>query len=190
MIDNKMNFKTHINYITGKIAKHAGILYRIKHNMPPKTRLIYYNSFVLPYLNYNIIHWGRNNDIHLKPLVTMQKRIIRTIADAEYLAHTTPLFRKFNILKLVDLYAFHAVLDTHIKIKNGAYKIEHDINTRNSNLSKPKRHYLKRTQQSITHMGPTLWNSLPENLRSINSIPNFKRKLKKHYISKYDFAEV
>ena len=29
MIDNKMNFKTHINYITGKIAKHAGILYRL-----------------------------------------------------------------------------------------------------------------------------------------------------------------
>ena len=39
--DLKMNFKKHINYITGKIAKHAGILYRIKHGMPLQTRLTY-----------------------------------------------------------------------------------------------------------------------------------------------------
>ena len=184
-----MNFKYHTNYIAGKIAKHAGILYRIKNNMPTKTRVTYYNSFVLPYLNYNILHWGSTNDVHLKPLVTIQKRIIRTIADAEYLAHTTPLFRKFNVLKLVDLYKYHAVLDTHIKLQNGAYRIEHDLNTRNRNLSKPKAHKLTRTQQSITHMGPSLWNSLPEEFHSINSIPIFKRKLKTHYLSQYDVDE-
>ena len=189
MIDTKMNFKYHTNYIASKIAKHAGILYRIKDNMQTKTRLTYYNSFVLPYLNYNILHWGSTNDVHLKPLVTIQKRIIRSIADAEYLAHTTPLFRKFNVLKLVDLYKYHAVLDTHIKIQNGAYRIEHDLNTRNRNLSKPKAHKLTRTQQSITHMGPSLWNSLPEEFHSINSIPIFKRKLKTHYLSQYDVDE-
>ena len=112
-IDSKMNFKKHINYITGKIAKHAGILYRIKQGMPLKTRLTYYNSFVLPYLNYNILHWGNTNDNHLKPLIIIQKRIIRTIADADYLAHTSPLFKKLNLLKLVDLYNFQANKNCH-----------------------------------------------------------------------------
>ena len=186
IIDNKINFKKHINYITGKISKHSGILYRIKHCMPLKTRLTYYNSFVLPYLNYNILHWGNTNDIHLKPLFIIQKRIIRIIADADYLAHTTPLFKKFNLLKLADLYKFQLVLDTHIKIQKGAYKIEHNINTRNSNLSKPKKHLLTRTQQSITYIGPVLWNSLPIEIQSIKSIQIFKRNLKSHYLSKYD----
>ena len=184
-IDSKMNFKKHINYITGKIAKHAGILYRIKQGMPLKTRLTYYNSFVLPYLNYNILHWGNTNDNHLKPLIIIQKRIIRIIADADYLAHTTPLFKKLNLLKLVDLYNFQAVLDTHQKIQKGLYQIEHNVNTRNCNLAKPKGHSLTRTQQAITFSGPILWNSLPPDIRCIKSISNFKKNLKSHYLSNY-----
>ena len=53
---------------------------------------------------------------------TIQKRIVRTIADADYLAHTPPLFKKFNLLKIVDLYKFQAVVDTHVKIQEGGYK--------------------------------------------------------------------
>ena len=188
-VDTKLNFKEHINYITKKISKHAGILYRIKHCLPTKTRLTYYNSFVLPYLNYNVLHWGSTNDVHLRPLITIQKRIVRTIADADYLAHTTPLFRKFNILKLLDLYKFQAVVDTHLKIQKGAYKIEHSVNTRNSNLSKPKRHNLTRSKQSVATNGPNLWNSLPIDIRSIKSLPSFKKNLKSHCLSQYDISE-
>ena len=183
IIDTNMNFKNHINYVTNKIAKHAGILYRIKDCMPPKTRITYYNSFVLPYLNYNIIHWGSTNVTHLNPLIVVQKRIIRTMADADYLAHTPPLFRKFGLLNVVDLYKFQAIVETHKKIQKGAYKIEHNVNTRNRNLSKPKFHRLDRTQQSIAHSGPKLWNLIPEEIRSIKSIPKFKKQLKIYYLS-------
>ena len=185
VIDNKINFKNHINYITGKVAKHAGILHRIKNCLPLKTRLTYYNSYVLPYLNYNILHWGNTNATHLNPLIIIQKRIVRTIAGADYLAHTTPLFRKLNLLKIVDLYKFQAVVDTHLKILNGSYKIEHNVNTRNRNLSKSKYHRLDRTQQSIASSGPMLWNDLPIELRLIKSIPRFKKKLKMFYLSTY-----
>ena len=185
IIDNKMNFKYHINYITKKISKHAGILYRIKHCLPLKTRLTYYNSFVLPYLNYNILHWGCTNNIHLNPLFIIQKRIVRIIADADYLAHTNPIFRKLNLLKIADLYKFQAIVDTHSKILQGGYKIEHNVNTRNRNLSKSKYHRLDRTQQSIASSGPMLWNDLPIELRLIKSIPRFKKKLKMFYLSTY-----
>ena len=188
VIDNKINFKNHINYITGKVAKHAGILHRIKNCLPLKTRLTYYNSYVLPYLNYNILHWGSTNPTHLNPLIIIQKRIVRTIAGADYLAHTTPLFRKLNLLKIVDLYKFQAVVDTHLKILKGEYRIEHNVNTRNRNLSKPKFHGKERTIQSIATSGPKLWNSLPPELRSIESIPRFKRQLKTFYVSKYEFT--
>ena len=157
--------------------------------MPTKTRVTYYNSFVLPYLNYNILHWGGTNDVHLKPLITIQKRIIRTIADAEFLAHTSPLFKKFKLLNLTDLYKFQAVVDTHLKIQKGFYKIEHNVEIRNCNMAKPKSHMLTRTRQSITVNGPNMWISLPDEIRSITSIISFKKNLKAHYLSKYDTAE-
>ena len=136
-------------------------------------------------MNYNILHWGNTNDIHLKPLIIIQKRIVRTIADADYLAHTSPLFKRLNLLKLVDLYNFQAVLDTHQKIQKGLYQIEHNVNTRSCNLAKPKSHRLTRTQQSITFSGPKLWNSLPPEIRLIKSLSIFKKKLKTHYLSNY-----
>ena len=157
--------------------------------MTPRTRVTYYNSFILPYLNYNILHWGSTNVTHLNPLITIQKRIVRTIADADYLAHTPPLFKKLNLLNLADLYKFQAVVDTHSKILKGGYKIEHNVNTRNRNLSKPKFHGRERTYQSIATKGPNLWNSLPPEIRSIKSIPRFKRNLKAFYISKYTATE-
>ena len=85
----------------------------------------------------------------------------------------------------MDLYKFQAVVDTHLKILKGGYRIEHNVNTRNRNLSKPKFHGKERTIQSIATRGPKLWNSLPPELRSIESISRFKRPLKTFYVSKY-----
>ena len=93
------------------------------------------------------------------------------------------------MLKIVDLFKFQAVVDTHAKILEGGYRREHNINTRNRNLSKPKFHGRARTSQSIATSGPNLWNDLPPEIRSINSIPSFKRNLKAFYVSKYIATE-
>ena len=185
IVDDKINFKRHINNINGKVSKHAGILHKIKNNLPLYARIRYYNSFVLPYLTYNIIHWGNTNDSHLEPLFLTQKRILRTIADAQYLDHSTPLFYRHKILKLKDLYKYHAALDTFKKMKNGQYNITHNVNTRNTHLAQPKFHRLARTQQSITFSGPTIWNSLPLWICNIPTLPLLKAKLKSYFIDQY-----
>ena len=185
IIDNKVNFKTHITHVLNKISKHAGILFKLKANLPTFTRINYYNAFILPYLDFNILHWGGTNECHLEPLVIIQKRIIRTIADEDYLAHTTPLFFRLKLLKIKDLFRFQAVVDTYNKIKEGQYSVSHDIHTRNSQFALSKFHNLTRTQQSITFNGPTFWNSLPAELRNITILSNFKVKLKEFYLSQY-----
>ena len=73
VIDTNLNFKLHITQILDKISKHAGILYKIKDCLPNSARLTYYNSFVLPYLSYNIVHWGNTNSVHLNSLKITQK---------------------------------------------------------------------------------------------------------------------
>ena len=49
----------------------------------------------------------------------------------------------------------------------------------------PKLHRLSRTQQSVTFSGPELFNSLPENIRSITSPSILKMKLKTYFIDQY-----
>ena len=190
VIDDKVNFKLHIRHVVGKVSKHAGILYRIKDNLPIAARISYYNAFVLPYISFNIIHWGGTNETHLNPLITIQKRIIRTISGAGYLDHTTPLFFNLKLLKLCDLYKYYAIIDTRNKILKGQYKSLHNVNTRNNNLAVPKFQYLTKTQQSVKFKGPTFWNTLPVSLRNEKSLLVFKNKLKMYYISQYNPSQV
>ena len=84
-IDSNMNFRTHIQNINTKISKNCGIFGKIKRFLPTSSRLVYYNSFVLPYLSYNIIHWGNTNECHLNSLYLTQKRVVRYITDSDYL---------------------------------------------------------------------------------------------------------
>ena len=185
IVDDKMSFKLHIQSINEKVSKHAGILYRIRNNLPLFAKIRYYNSFVIPYLTYNIIHWGNTNDSHLEPLFLTQKRIVRSIAGAQYLDSSTPLFYRLKILKLKDLFKFHAALDTYKKLNNGHYGIAHNINTRNIHLAQPKYHRLTRTQQSITFCGPTIWNSLPSYIQNTPTLPLLKDRLKDYFLDQY-----
>ena len=126
------------------------------------------------------------NECHLNCLVTVQKRVIRTIADASFIAHSTPIFHQLKLLKLHDIYKFNAVVDTHLKIMNGNYHVLHNVNTRNRNLALPKFHRLARTQQSVSFNGPSYWNDLPLSIREKTNIAHFKRDLKAFYIDQYE----
>ena len=53
-----LNFKLHIENIVKKVSKLAGILYKIKDCLPTSAKIMFYNSLVLPYLTYNILHCG------------------------------------------------------------------------------------------------------------------------------------
>ena len=106
-LNESFDFSGHINYVLKKkIARNGGILYRIRDNLNHNACLNYYNSFILPFLTYNILCWGNTTSNHITPLFLQQKRIIRTMTKSSYLEHTSPLFKRLSLLKLDDIYKF------------------------------------------------------------------------------------
>ena len=185
IIDEKLNFKNHIQCVLGKISRNTGVLYRIRDLLPTEVRIKFYLSLVYPYLSYGITVWGGTAQTHLQPLIIQQKRTIRTIAGAHYLEHTSPLFKQFNILKLKDIYNFSLLVRTFKSRVEGRYRRQSMYPTRDENLCQPVYQRLTQTQRSVSYAGPTLWNELPNNLRSQKSIGSFKKELKKHFLSTY-----
>ena len=59
LMDSKLNWSKHINFIKGKIAKAIGIICKARKNLNRETLLVLYYSFVYPYLQYCIEVWGR-----------------------------------------------------------------------------------------------------------------------------------
>ena len=117
----------------------------------------------------------------------IQKRIIRSIKKETYLAHTCPLFKTCNILKLQDVRSF--LLAQHI-FKNRnifiTYNDAHIYNTRQANNLVPLFQRLSVSQRSITFAGPATWNQLPDDLRECGSFFVFKHRLKQFLLAQYD----
>ena len=62
-------------------------------------------------------------------------------------------------------------VQTNYELKNGHTDIA---------LAKPKREFLKK---SFNYSGAKLWNSLPSDIKQVESICSFKNLLKQNYIS-------
>ena len=86
---------------------------RLKNILPTHVLRILYKSVILPHLQYSILSWG------FKPgrLDKLQKRAVRIISNSEYNYHTDPIFKKWNLLKLKDLFELN-VLKLIYKYKN------------------------------------------------------------------------
>ena len=102
-IDCKLRFDDHVEIISSKIAKSIGIIKHIANLIPVSTLLSLYYALIHPYLIYAALAWGSTYEVHLKPIIILQKKAIRAINKVHFLAHTTPLFFSNRILKFLDL---------------------------------------------------------------------------------------
>ena len=75
------------------------------------------------------------------------------------------MFKSLNGLPPVHLHDLFREQHTDYDLRDSFPKL---------NLPKPRTEYLKR---SFDHSGALLWNSLPENIRAIRSIGQFKKEI-------------
>ena len=54
-------------------------------------------------LSYGLSVWGTSNDGYLSILALQQKKVVRVITFSDFYAHTSPLFKSLNILKIKDI---------------------------------------------------------------------------------------
>ena len=110
--------------------------------------------------------------------------------------HSSPIFRKLNIIKLDDLISYHVAGFKHTfnnSLLPSAFdaffskvsKIPH-YNTRSA---AKQLYYLPRARTNhgkfnIRFQGPKIWNSIDDKITAV-SLSQFKSKLKQHYISLY-----
>ena len=185
-LDNKLKFNHHISNIGNKISKSIGVLFKLQNSVPKLILTNLYHTLIHPYLYYCNITWAHTYQIHTNPLIVYQKRAVRILCQAPFLAHTNHLFNNCNILKFHDLKIYCTSIYMFKNLTNFETLDNHGHNTRNrQNLRVPAQR-TKTTQQSITFVGPKTWNNLPANLISLNKLSTFKKHLKIHLLAKYN----
>ena len=99
-LNENLNWTSHVSKIASRIASKIGILIQLKHVLPQHISLLFYNTIILPHINYMIPVWGH----HHKSIKQLQKRAIWLITLSKYLVHTEPLFKNPHILKVEDIF--------------------------------------------------------------------------------------
>jgi len=74
LIDEKLNWKEHVNYIKTKVSKGIGIICRVRNVLPHRILLMLYNTLIHPYLSYCNIIWGAAKISTLNSLFLLQKK--------------------------------------------------------------------------------------------------------------------
>ena len=193
MIDEKLNWKKHIQYVHSKLCKCISIIYRASKTLTRTALVILYYSLFYPYMSYCIEVWGGAYNSNLRSIYLKQKHVIRVICKTNRLEHTSSLFSMLKILKFNDV----VILKTATVMFNGyrsllPSNIQRLLELQENNRRSQKVFRLKfaRTtlkQHCLSFYGVKLWNSLPLELRMSGSINIFKEKLKKEIFHSYNF---
>ena len=192
-IDEKLSWKVHTQHVTAKISRMIGIMYKLRNELTKCAMRTLYISLIHSHLRYGLIYWGAADKNLLNPLFILQKKIIRLINCSGKIDHSEPLFRKSYILKLEDLISLEMAkfMFRDLRSANSHFNFQlrnsfHHYNTRNHSsiaLPQPRSAILR---NSIFFRGPSIYNDLPENIKSAPTLNSFKYLLKTHYVNNYE----
>ena len=199
MIDDSLKWESQIHKMCSKLASGCWALYHLQKYVDCNTLLMVYYSMIHSHLSYCISSWGSASKTTLNPLDILQKRAVRIITHSKSKAHTTPLFHKLQILKLQDLYTLeiaklmHRLHNNSLNICNlnrDTYKLLDNTHSYHTRRKQSKNYFIPRvkttqSQNSLTYIGPKVWNEIPLNVKNMKYC-KFKNELKRRMISDYN----
>ena len=179
-----------------KINRNLGLFWKLRNSLNTNSKLLLYYSLIYSHLHYGNAVWGGAAKTHLNHLFVSQKKAVRFISSAHYLAASHPLFKNLGILKLDDINVLTISKFMHQQLNNQQPLINftaanqiHQYNTRRAQNLRPARHGCH-TNKFITYRGCNIWNELPESIKSLTNPNTFKINLKKHLLSRYWYANI
>jgi len=133
----------------------------------------------------------------MNKLLVLQKRAVRIVDTANYYrCHTDPLYIKFKLLKVFDVYFLSCSLFVYKFKFNLLPKVCSSLLTLNfeNNMTYNFRHVSNfnipsyRTslrEKCIQIRGPKYWDSIADDIKSIDLLSSFKHSLRNSIIDKY-----
>lgn len=182
-IDDNLKWDEHINKLRRKLASNIWLLSKIKWYVPFKARVLFYNAYIQPHLDFCNIVWGGSCKTHLQKLFILQKRACKLIFGQNYVSIEDSL-EKINALDIADKIILQKAkfmykvskgqvpnyIDTMFVRDLKTFSNLRSCSIYNFSVPRPKMELFK---QSISFSGPRIWNQIPSSIQSIDTIEKF-----------------
>ncbi|XP_044183319.1 uncharacterized protein LOC122963992 [Acropora millepora] len=189
LLDEKLTFETHIDYICKKACAGIGALRRIKPFVPLCTLVTLYRSLIEPYFDYCSPLWDTCGKQLKDKLQKIQNRAGRVITGSSYDVRSIDVLDNLK-WKTLETRRFHAKATLMYKILNdlsapqlsnsfvkpNATYINYNLRNIETDLALP-RPYTNFLKRSFRYSGAMLWNNLSYEAKTPQSLADFKHKL-------------
>ena len=181
-MDNKLSWNVHSNNIKLRLSKGISMLAKIRHYVPETVRRSLYFTFINSHTGYNLLNWGTAPSTCIETISAKTRKAIRLISFVSKDEPALPLFKKHVILPLEK--------DFELKQALFMWKLENNLvpkslanNFRtNRNRVIPIVNRLDSSAKHITYAGPKIWQSLPDDIKSIAFHKSFTKAVKNHLL--------
>ena len=188
IIDDKLTWRPHIDYISMKLSKAIAIMYRIKPYVTQETLCGLYYYLVFSYLTYCNVIWGNTFKTHLKPIISLQRKAVRCLNFRNHNDFSTDaLMLELKLIKFSDLNMY---LTSCINFIMVLYQMYSMITLHVINLFMNITHvwekvsmYLKlemiMEKRTLKYNGCLLWNKIIHlDIKFDCSLASFKHKIR------------
>ena len=187
-LDQKLNFKEHVRNLCRKAAWQLTALSRISKYLNQEAKMKIFKSYIVSNFEYCKLIWhfcGKTDSKKVEKLQERGLRIVFNDFDATYESLLTRAnFKSLeeNRLRTMLVEVYKAYYDMSPDYINKLFTIK----STTYDLVRKQQLVLKRTrtkaygQQTLTYQGSRLWNKLPNSLKAVNNINDFKTQLLNH----------
>ena len=106
LLDSNLSWKFHLTELSKKLARTAGLFYKIRHYAPKDTLILLYHGIFAPFLSYGISVWGLTYPTLLDSVFVLQKKALKIITFKDLTSSSLPLFDRLCILQLSDTFNY------------------------------------------------------------------------------------
>ena len=201
VLDQQLNMENRISTVTKSVYFYTRNISKIRPYLSLNTAKTLVQALVISRLDFS------NSLLGNLPL-----RLINKLKKAQYAAarmlykkgrrsHMTPVLRKLHWLPVAYRIKFKILLFTFKCLNNSAPHYLKQLlnpyipcrnlrsnNIRQHTLIAPRFKRRKFGGRAFSRIAPILWNALPVDIRTANSVSQFKSKLKTHYFSLHFFV--
>ena len=195
-VDEGLRWRGQIERVRAKVGRLLGVLGRAGAVLGGPSLLSLYNGLVLPHLQYCLLVWGDfqgGGNVSLGgSLLRYQKRFAGLVAGRTGWYHADPLFARYGLLKVGDLYRqqlrVHAWRFWNGRLpQNQAAMLGRtgDVHGHATRLARTGIFLATRDHGSVGYTVPKEWASLTEEQRGVGSLAAFKRGSRRGFLGEY-----
>ena len=181
-IDHKLNFEYHISELCRKAGGQLNSLFRFQKYLTPLSKKLAITSFISSNFCYCPLVWHFSSAKSQNKIEQIQKRSLTFLQNKNAQldfepGNSTMKIKRFRVLAIEIFKTLHNL--NPLYMKNIFYK----SNSRSSerlkfNIQTQRYNQAKFGKNSMRVLGPILWNSLPNSIKSSQSLIHFKKFIK------------